>query len=120
MKKLLMMVLINIISIYLASQIISSVKVESTYLLIIAGVVLALVNILIRPWLIIIALPVNIVSLGLFTLVINTWMVMLTSWFIGGLSIPGFWPSMGVAVIIILVSQIFRRVVPSEYYRTGY
>lgn len=112
MKKLFFIFLINTIAIFVAALIISTIKVDNYYYLVLAGVIMTLVNIIIRPLLIIVALPFNIITLGLFTLVINAWMVMLVDRFIGGLHIPGFWPSLGVAVIIMLFNQLFRKVIP--------
>jgi len=102
MRKLFCGTLINSVSIYIAALVFSSIKIEEVYYLLLAGLVLTLVNLLIRPLLIILALPFNVITLGLFTLVINTWMVMLTDWFITGIHIPGFWVSLTVAVLIIL------------------
>ncbi|HPJ13002.1 MAG TPA: phage holin family protein [Caldisericia bacterium] len=57
-----------------------------------AGLLLGLVNVIIKPILTIITLPLHILTLGLFAFVINAIVLFLTSSFIDGITIPSFWP----------------------------
>ena len=69
-----------------------------------AGIVLGLVNLLIRPALIILTIPLNLITLGVFTLIINTWMVMLTSGLLPGFYVPGFGVAFLVSIMVSLAN----------------
>jgi putative membrane protein len=79
----------------------------------VAAVVLGLVNAIIRPLLLVLTLPINIFTLGLFTLVINAFMVQITSALVKGFDVHGFWWAMLFSVILFLVNSIlhsFRQI----------
>lgn len=69
-----------------------------------AAVVLGILNAFFRPILIILTLPINILTLGLFTFVINAFLLMMTSGVIGGLHVNGFGSALLGSLIISLVS----------------
>jgi putative membrane protein len=94
--KLLFRLLLNASFLFLASFIISGVQVNSFYAALITAIVLGLINALIRPVLIILTLPINILTLGLFTLVINGLLVLFVSSFVKGFAVAGF----GTAVLL--------------------
>ena len=59
----------------------------------IGGIILGLSNIIIRPILVIITLPLQIITLGLFSFVINVFLLFLTTYFVPGIEIYPFWPN---------------------------
>ncbi|MBI3961194.1 MAG: phage holin family protein [Deinococcus sp.] len=69
----------------------------------IAGAVLGIVNALVRPILLILTLPINILSLGLFTLVVNALMLLLTAQLTGLLVIHGFWSGFWAALLLSII-----------------
>lgn len=73
-----------------------------------AALVLTVLNWLLRPLLMVIALPLNLITLGLFVLVINAWIVMLADMLVSGWQMPGFWASLATGVIV-LVFNIYSR-----------
>jgi len=73
---------------------------------IIAALILGLVNAIIRPILIILTLPINIITLGLFTLVINAFLFWLVSTIVKGFAVVWFWPAFLGALILSLVSWV--------------
>lgn len=89
MNKQLPRIIINTLALFVAAQIL---PIEAATLLhyVLAGIVLGIVNFLIRPLLIILTIPFNLLTFGLFTLVVNTWMIMLTSALLPGFHVPGF------------------------------
>lgn len=109
MRKLALNGMINIISFYLAAVIFTSIKMDSSVTAVLAGTILVLVNIIIRPLLMIVALPLNLISMGLFILAINTWMVMLAAKITPGLYISSFWTAMVIAIIITSLNFLFSR-----------
>jgi putative membrane protein len=82
--------------------------------LLIVALIFGIVNVVIRPIIIVLSLPLEIITLGLFTFVINAFMLLLTSWIaqsIGvGFRVDGFLPALVGALIITLVSFVLSRV----------
>jgi putative membrane protein len=73
-----------------------------------AAILLALVNTYLRPLVIVLTLPLNILTLGLFTLVINALMLKLVSWLIPAFHVEGFWTAVGGAIVISIVSFLLN------------
>lgn len=98
--------LINALALLGLAYYLPGIAVSGFYSALIAALVLGLVNAILRPILVILTLPVNILSLGLFTLVINA----LLFWFVGtvvkGFGVAGFWPAFWGALIMTLVSWV--------------
>jgi putative membrane protein len=71
------------------------------------------INAVIRPIVILLSLPLEILTLGLFTFVINAFMLLLTSgfahWFHLGFRVDGFWPAFVGALVISVVSFVLSR-----------
>lgn len=106
MKRFILKVISNSIAFYAAIYLFSSISVNSDFTPILAGMVLAMLNLLLRPLLVLILAPFILLTVGLLTLVINTWMVMLTDKLIPIINIPGFGLSLLVALIIIVFDRI--------------
>jgi putative membrane protein len=81
--------------------------------LLIVALIFGLVNVVIRPIIIILSLPLTILTLGLFTFVINAFMLLLTSWIAQGMDlgfrIDGFLPALLGALIVSVVSFVLSR-----------
>ena len=73
-----------------------------------AAVVLALVNTYLRPLVVVLTLPINVLTLGLFTLVINALMLELVSWVIPSFHVEGFWTAVGGALVISVISFLLN------------
>lgn len=108
MRKLLLKVIANMVAFYCAAKLFPSIHLNGIETAIWAGLILGGVNLLIRPLLFLITLPVNLLTLGLFSLVINTWMVMFTDTFLSGLQIPGFWIALATAVIVFICNMVMQ------------
>lgn len=74
----------------------------------IAAVVLGALNLFIRPVLIILTLPINLLTLGLFSLIINALLVMLASELVHGFSVVGFWAAFFFAIALSVVNWVFN------------
>jgi len=72
-----------------------------------AALFLGIVNALIRPLVILLTLPLNIMTLGLFTLIINGAFFSLTSYFIDGFVVNGFWAAVFGALLLTIFSAVF-------------
>ena|SRR3989339_370749 len=107
--KLILRWIINALALLVVSELIAGFFVDSFYHALIAALVLGLLNAIIRPLLIIITLPVNILTLGLFTFVINAFLLWFMSTFIAGVDIIGFWSALGAAIILWAVSVVTNQ-----------
>src|SRR5438045_2496906 len=101
---LLMRWFINALALLIISNIIPGFSISSTYTALIVVIVLGLINATIRPLLLLLTLPINILTLGLFTLVINALMILLVSSIVKGFNVEGFVPAFWGALVLSLIS----------------
>jgi putative membrane protein len=94
------------LGLWLATAWVSGVSIDSPTTLIIAGLLLGIVNSIVRPIAIVLTLPMTIVTLGLFLLVINAGMVALVAWMVPGMHVVGFWAAFWTAVLVSIVSMV--------------
>jgi putative membrane protein len=99
---------INALALLLAAQIFHKIWFDNQQATFIAALVLALVNTYLRPLVVLLTLPINILTLGLFTLVINGLMLELVSWIIPAFHVEGFWTAVGGALVISIVSCLLN------------
>lgn len=104
--KLLLRWLITAATLLLATNLITGFSVSNFYVALIAALVLGLLNAIVRPVLIVLTLPVNILTLGLFTFVINGLLIWFMSTFVKGVEVAGFWPALLVALILWAVGVL--------------
>jgi putative membrane protein len=94
------------LGLWLATLWVRGVSIDSPSTLILAGVLLGVVNSIVRPIAIVLTLPMTIITLGLFLLVINAGMVALVAWMLPGMHVAGFWAAFWTAVLVSLVSIV--------------
>lgn len=99
--------LINAVAILVAAYLIPGVVVDNLVALIVLVIVLALINVFIKPIVTLLTLPINIVTLGLFSLVINALLVMLAGAIVPGFTVDGFWAAFFFAIVLSLVNALF-------------
>jgi len=97
---------INTVGILFAGYLVQGIYVESLLTAIIAAGALAVVNILIRPILLLLTLPLNILTLGLFTFVINGFIFYFIGNIVKGMAIAGFWSAFAGALIISFINAL--------------
>lgn len=97
---------INAGALLLIANYVPGIGVSGWYAALLVILVLSLVNALIRPIVIFLTLPVNILTLGLFTFVINAFMFWFVSTIVKGFTIEGFIPAFIGALLLTLVSSI--------------
>lgn len=102
--RLLITWLINAGALFALPYLMKSIRVESFTVALVAALVLGLVNVLIRPVLVLLTLPVTVLTLGLFILVINALLFWAVANFVSGFHVAGFWPALGGALLYSLIS----------------
>jgi putative membrane protein len=82
-----------------------------------AVLVLTLLNAVIRPILYLVSLPLIVLSLGLFLVIINGLLLQMTAYFVKGFTVSGFWPSVGGALVISIVTSVLNLWVGADHVR---
>ena len=99
--------LISAIGLWIATRWVSGMRIDNAGTLVLAGLLLGVVNAVVRPILIVLTLPITILSLGLFLLVVNTAMVALVAWMLPGFHIyGGFWSAFATALIVWITGSL--------------
>jgi putative membrane protein len=99
--------LIAALAIGIAAYIVPNVSVTLVGALI-AAVVLGALNLFIRPIIVVLTLPINVLTLGLFSLVINACLVLLATYLVPGFVIIGFWTAVLFAIVLSIVNWVFH------------
>jgi putative membrane protein len=107
MLKSLLHWLIASIAIAIAANLVPGVDVNPSSALI-AAIVLGALNLFIRPVLFVLTLPITILTLGLFSFVINASLVMLTSYLVPGFQVQSFWTALLFAFVLSVVNWVFH------------
>jgi len=98
----------NAFALWLTTQMISGIQARGLLSLLCAAFVLGLLNALLRPLVLLLTLPINILTLGLFTFVINGFMLKLTGTVVPGFSVQGFWAAVFGALLLALFSFLIN------------
>jgi len=111
MTNIVLRIMINALSIGAAIQLVDGIVFTGEWWkIIIIGLVFGVVNTLIKPIVTFFSFPLIILTLGIFTLVVNALMLMLTAYLSGpldlGLQIHGFWPAFWGAIIASIVNML--------------
>ena len=92
---------ISALGLWLATSWVHGIRIDNAATLVLAGLLLGVVNAVVRPVLVILTLPITILSLGFFLLIVNTAMVALVAWMLPGFHIyGGFWSAFETALIV--------------------
>jgi len=99
-------VLVNALAILAAAHIVPGIEVSGGLAVVAAGLVLALINAVVRPVLLFLTLPFTLVTLGLFLFVLNAFCLWLTSFLVTGFVVHGFWAAVLGALLVSVVSWL--------------
>ena len=91
---------------WLATVWVKGIAIDTPSTLLLAGLLLGIVNSIVRPIAIVLTLPMTVATLGLFLFVINAGMVALVAWMLPGMHIAGFWSAFWTSVVVSLVSMV--------------
>lgn len=88
------------LGLWLATRVVTGIRIDSPTTLILAALLLGVVNAVVRPLAVILTFPMTVVTLGLFLLVVNAAMLGLVALFLPGFGIDGFWAALLGAIIV--------------------
>lgn len=106
MVLILIKLLINALAIFITAELIPGVELDGMYGALIVALVLGLINAIIKPILMLLTMPINFMTLGLFTFVVNAAMILLASKIVDNFTIPSFWTALVFSIILSIVSSI--------------
>ena len=98
--------LVAALGLWAATELMDGIHINSPATLIFAGLLLGIVNAIVRPFALLLSLPALLFTLGLFLLVINAAMLGLVALMLPGFQIDTFWTAVGAAIIVSIVSWI--------------
>jgi putative membrane protein len=119
---LIIRLIVNAIALWVATLIVSGVELEGgstqdrVITLLVVAAIFAVVNVVVRPIVNILSLPLYVLTLGLFTFVVNALMLLLTSWIADQFDVPfnvdGFWSAVLGGLVISFVSWLLNLLLP--------
>ena len=114
MKGLFIRWLILTLAIILASYLIPGIRVTGFFSALFTAAILGILNVLFRPILLVLTLPINLLTLGLFTFVINALMLMMASGVVSGFAVESFWSALFGSLVISAVNWISNRFINDQ------
>lgn len=105
--------LLNAAAVFITSYILPGVNVENYLVAIIVAVVLGIVNMFLRPILILLTIPVTLLTLGLFVFVINALLVLLVDYLIPGFVVDNFWWALAFSLVLTVVTSFLNTLTTS-------
>ena len=103
-------ILLSAFAVIITAYIIPGVHVEDYFVAIILALVFALLNVTLKPILIVFTIPLTVLSLGLFLLVINALIILVADAIVPGFSVDGFWWALLYSVILSIVSSLLNDI----------
>jgi putative membrane protein len=100
---------LRVAAVGIAAYIVPGVTITGIEAAVVAAIVLGILNSILKPILIILTLPVTIMTLGLFTVVINTAMVLLAASIVPGFAVNGFWTALIFSIVLALVNGFLNK-----------
>ncbi len=104
----LLKVLVSTFAVVITSYLLGGVNVPDFTTALVVAFVLAIFNAILKPFLIILTIPVTVMSLGLFLLVINAFIILLAAEVVRGFEVAGFWWALLFSIILSLVTWVLE------------
>jgi putative membrane protein len=105
--------LIATIAIIISAYLLPGVTVKGFLAALVTALVLGLINAFIRPILLILTLPINILTLGLFTFIINALLIMLTGAIVPGFDVRNFWWALLFSLVLSIIKWVLNAIAPA-------
>lgn len=113
-KTVLTKILVGGISILLADFLLSGISVDSWLTSFLLAAVIILINLTLKPLMVILTFPITLISFGLFLLVINALVILIAAELISGFTVDGFWWALAFSIVLSLVNGVFGNSLDSK------
>jgi putative membrane protein len=104
-------IVVYTLALLVAAHVVPGIRLDGLASALVAGLLLGLVNAIVRPILIVLTFPITLLTLGLFLLVLNALCLWLVSVFVSGFYVAGFWPAFWGALLVSVVSWILTALI---------
>ena len=101
-------ILISGVAVFVTSYILPGVTVENFGTALLVGIILGVVNAIVKPILLFLTFPITIITLGLFAFVVNALMILLVDALVTGFSVESFWWALLFSLIVSVVGSVLR------------
>jgi putative membrane protein len=99
--------LLNGLAVFLTAYLLPGVDVDGYATALIVALVISIANVIVKPVLIVLTIPITILTLGLFLLVINAVIILLVDWVVDGFFVDGFWWALFCSLILAIFTSMF-------------
>lgn len=106
--KLIIRLLLNALAVYAIAHFLNGVVVDAPTTAILVAVILSVLNLLVKPFLVILTLPITILTLGLFLLVINALIILLADKLIYGFAVNGLWTALLFSILLSILQSVLH------------
>jgi putative membrane protein len=106
--------LVSAIAIAIAAYLLPGVHVASIQAALVLAVVLGIINAILKPILLLLTFPITILTLGLFTLVINAFLILLAASIVPGFTVDGFWWALLFSIVLSIVNTFLHSLARHE------
>jgi len=113
MKTILKFIL-TALAVMIIAYILPGVQVSSFIAALIVALVLAFLQMIVRPILVVLTFPITIVTLGLFLLVINAFIILMADYLVGGFNVDGFWWALAFSLLLSFLQSILHSMVEKD------
>ncbi|MBU3744593.1 MAG: phage holin family protein [Sediminibacterium sp.] len=101
------------VAVLVAGYILKGVQVQDVQTALLVALVLGLLNSFIKPILVILTIPITVITLGLFLIVINYFIIRLTTQIVPGFAVAGWLPALLFSIVVSIVSSIIEAIAGS-------
>lgn len=112
--KLIFQLILTALVVLVLAEVLPGVGVESFVTSLIVAVVLALLNMTVKPLLVFLTLPATLITFGLFLLVINAVIILLVDWLIPGFGVDGFWWALLFSLLMTITQSLLFRLTKNK------
>jgi putative membrane protein len=107
----LLRIVVYTLALLVAAHVVPGIRLDGLMSAVVAGLLLGVVNAIVRPVLVLLTFPITLLTLGLFLLVLNAFCLWLVSAFVPGFHVAGFWPAFWGALLVSVVSWILTALI---------
>ncbi len=100
---------VNALAFYITAYLVPGIVIANIQVLVVIAVVWGILTMILKPVLVVLTLPVNFITLGLFTFVINAFLMMVMSRIVNGFSVASFGTALIASVVLALVNMVLSK-----------
>jgi len=112
--KLIIKLLLNALAVFALAELLNGVSVNGYLGALIVAIVLSVLNLLVKPILVILTLPVTILTLGLFLFIINALIVLLADKLVNGFRVDGLWTAVLFSILLCILQSLLHSFIKTD------